>query len=98
VSQAVAAKPGDTVWVALRPEKVRIASEPPSDAAQNCVSGRVADIGYLGDVSVYKVRLDTGPVLKAATSNVTRLIERPIAWNDRVWLTWTPEAGVVLER
>jgi putrescine transport system ATP-binding protein len=86
------------VWVALRPEKVRIASEPPTVAEENCVSGRVADIGYLGDVSIYKVRLDTGPVLKAATTNVTRLIERPIAWNDRVWLTWTPEAGVVLER
>jgi putrescine transport system ATP-binding protein len=97
-AQAVAAKPGDTVWVALRPEKVRIASEAPSDAAQNCVAGRVADIGYLGDVSIYKVRLDDGPVVKAATANVTRMIERPIAWNDRVWLTWTPEAGVLLER
>src|SRR5882724_9898094 len=35
------AKPGDTVWVALRPEKVRIGREPPATAGDNCVSGQV---------------------------------------------------------
>ena len=49
-------KPGDTVWLALRPEKVRIAREPPATAAENCVAGKVRDIGYLGDLSIYKVR------------------------------------------
>jgi putrescine transport system ATP-binding protein len=97
-AQSVAATPRETVWVALRPEKVRIAREAPPDAAENCVAGRVLDIGYLGDVSLYKVRLDNGPVVKAAVANVTRLIERPIGWDDRVWLTWAPEAAVVLER
>jgi putrescine transport system ATP-binding protein len=29
---------------------------------------------------------------------MTRLIERPIGVDDRVWLTWAPEAGVVLTR
>ena len=92
------AKPGDTVWVALRPEKVRIAHEPPAAAGENCVAGQVASIGYLGDLSVYKVRLDSGFVMKAAIANVTRLIERPIDWGERVWLTWAPAAGVVLTR
>ena len=82
------AKPGDTVWVALRPEKVRIAREPPATTAENCVAGQVTDIGYLGDFSIYKVRLDDGFVMKAAAANMTRLIERPIGWDDRVWLTW----------
>jgi putrescine transport system ATP-binding protein len=44
------------------------------------------------------VRLDDGFVMKAAIANVTRLIERPIGWGERVWLTWVPEAGVVLTR
>ena len=26
------------------------------------------------------------------------LIERPIGWDDRVWLSWSPDAGVVLTR
>jgi len=44
------------------------------------------------------VRLDSGFVMQAAVANVTRLIERPIGWDDRVWLTWAPDAAVVLTR
>jgi len=97
MAQPVDRAPGETVWVALRPEKVRIATAPPA-AAENCVAGRVSDIAYLGNISVYKVRLDNGFVMNAAVANMTRLIERPIGWDDRVWLTWAPEAGVVLTR
>jgi putrescine transport system ATP-binding protein len=92
------AKPGDVVWVALRPEKVRIALAPPTTEGENCVVGQVENIGYLGDLSTYKVRLDNGNLVRAAVANVTRLIERPIDWDDRVWLTWTSEAAVVLTR
>jgi putrescine transport system ATP-binding protein len=92
------AKPGDVVWVALRPEKVRIAHAPPPTDNENCVAGQVGNIGYLGDLSVYKVRLHNGIVMKAAVANVTRLVERPISWDDRVWLTWAPEAAMVLTR
>jgi len=97
-SPAGDAKPGDTVWVALRPEKVRISREPSATAGENAVAGQVMDIGYLGDLSIYKVRLDDGFVIKAAAANMTRLIERPIGWDDRVWLNWSPDAGVVLTR
>jgi putrescine transport system ATP-binding protein len=95
-SQKVDAAPGATVWMALRPEKLRIRPEPPSDGPENCVLGTVWDIGYLGSLSVYKVRLDNGVVIKAAAANATRLVERPIGWHDRVWLSWTPQASVVL--
>jgi len=91
-------KPGDAVWVALRPEKVRIAHAPPPTDGENCVAGQVGNIGYLGDLSVYKVRLDNGTVMKAAVANVTRLVERPIGWDDHVWLSWAPEAAMVLTR
>jgi putrescine transport system ATP-binding protein len=92
------AKPGDTVWVALRPEKVRIGREPPPTPGENCVAGQVENIAYLGDLSIYKVRLDTGFILKVTAANVARLVELPIDWDDRVWLTWTPEAAMVLTR
>jgi putrescine transport system ATP-binding protein len=97
-SAPVQAQPGDTVWVALRPEKVRIAPEPPARAGENCVAGEVRNIGYLGDVSIYQVGLDNGFVIKAALANMTRLVERSIGWDDRVWLTWAPEAVMVLTR
>jgi putrescine transport system ATP-binding protein len=89
------AKAGDTVWVALRPEKVRLSLEQRA-ATENSVSGTVRDIAYLGDLSIYKVALDNGFVMEAATANLTRVIERPISWDDRVWLTWDAAAGIVL--
>jgi putrescine transport system ATP-binding protein len=92
---ASGAKPGDTVWVALRPEKVRLSLEQRA-ATENSVSGSVRDIAYLGDLSIYKVALDNGLVMEAATANLTRMIERPISWDDRVWLTWDAAAGIVL--
>lgn len=90
-----AAKPGARVSLALRPEKLRIATAPPA-GGENRVAGRVIDIAYLGDISVYKVRLDDGASMKASVANATRLVERAIGWDDRVWLSWTPDAAVVL--
>jgi putrescine transport system ATP-binding protein len=89
---------GETVWIALRPEKLRLAHETPALADHNCAAGRVAEIAYLGDVSIYKVTLDSGAEMKAAVANVTRMTERPITWNDRVWLSWAPDAGILLTR
>jgi putrescine transport system ATP-binding protein len=96
LSQSTDAAAGATVGIALRPEKVRIATERPADTTENCVSGRVVDIGYLGDVSTYKVRVAGGTVMKATVANATRMVERPIGWEDEVWLSWAPGAGVVL--
>jgi putrescine transport system ATP-binding protein len=92
------AGPGDTVWVAVRPEKVRISHQAPAAADANCVAGQISSIGYLGDLSIYKVRLDNGFVMKAAAANMTRLIERPFGHDEPVWLSWAPDAGVVLAR
>jgi putrescine transport system ATP-binding protein len=89
-------KPGDTVWSALRPEKVGISSEKPATEDENCASGEVREVGYLGDMSIYKVRVGEGFVIKAALANLRRKLEQPIGSGDQVWLTWSPDALVVL--
>jgi putrescine transport system ATP-binding protein len=89
---------GTHVWVALRPEKIRLETRRPPADDENCFSGTVADIGYLGGLSVYKVKLDNGFGMKAAVANSTRLTDRPIGWNDRVWLCFKASAGLVLTR
>ena len=63
---------------------------------ENGVAGTVYDIGYLGDMSIYHVRLDNGRKVRAAQANMRRIADRSIAWNDRVWLSWHPSAAVVL--
>jgi putrescine transport system ATP-binding protein len=90
--------PGAEVALALRPEKVKITRSKPADAMENVARGVVTGIAYLGDLSIYQVTLDSGLVLRAARPNVTRVNNQPITWDDRVYLSWTPEAGVVLTR
>jgi putrescine transport system ATP-binding protein len=96
VDQEVKAATGDPAWFAIRPEKMAISLETPANTAVNAIEGEVWDIGYLGDVSIYHVRLPTGATVKSTVTNRTRLVERPITWHDKVWLTWTRDAGVVL--
>ena len=86
---------GTTVWLAVRPEKIAVSQEPNAPGA-NQLSGRVADIGYLGDWTIYLVELEGGRTVRAARANASRLVDRPIDWDDTVWLSFTPDAAVVL--
>lgn len=85
------------VAVAVRPEKIALSKEPPAGAdGRNLAQGTVREIAYLGDVSIYLVELETGKTVRVTAPNVTRRAELPITWEDKVWLTWRPYAGVVL--
>ena len=96
VDDGAATAVGATAWMAVRPEKVRISHEAPIEERVNALKGTVWDIGYIGDTSVYHVRIGDGRVFRAAVANVSRTVERQISWDDEVWLTWAPSAGVVL--
>ena len=88
---------GATGWLALRPEKVDISREPPGDGGRNTVAGTVEEITYLGDVSIFHVRLTADqPLIKVTIANLDRVTRRPFTWGDRVHLSWTPTCGVVL--
>ena len=91
-------KSGDTVWAALRPEKVRLSCERPAASEANCVTGNVCNIAYLGEHLAYKVKLEAGFIMKATLPNTTRVAEQIIRSNDRVWLSWSEDAAVVLTR
>ncbi|WP_263733623.1 ABC transporter ATP-binding protein [Albidovulum marisflavi] len=86
---------GSRVHYAIRPEKVAIATQPPADRA-NVIEGVVHDIAYLGNISTYKVELPGGRMMKAQVANDRRIARRDITWDDKVWLSFTDTAGVVL--
>ena len=98
VEQECAAVAGNTVAFAIRPEKVRISLDMPAQTDVNAARGEVWDIGYLGDFSLFLVRMDDGRILRAAQANVSRLVDRPITFGDQVWLHWSDDAGLVLTR
>ena len=94
--EAPALSLGDAVCVGLRPEKIALSHDEPAQSA-NKASGRIWDIGYLGDTTMIQVRLDRGGgLIKVALANRTRRNARPFAWEDAVWLSWDIEAGMVL--
>jgi putrescine transport system ATP-binding protein len=96
IAQTLPISPGHRLWVAIRPEKLEISREPPPRGVPNSVSGVVWDIGYLGDFSTYRVKLDSGKIVSAVEANRMRLTERTITWEDRVYLRWAPQAAVAL--
>ena len=87
---------GQVVWVAVRPEKYELHKAEPPDRPVNCIAGTVWDIAYLGGVSTYHVKLTNGTIVRATVANRQRHVERPITWEDPVWLTWSPDASVIL--
>ena len=89
--------PGATAWLAVRPEKMLVHLDPPP-AGPNRLEGKVADIGYLGDWTTYLVELPGGRTIRAARANASRVVERPVDWDDRVWLTFAPDSAVVLTK
>ncbi len=86
---------GETRWLAVRPEKLHMNTQRWLVAGGNVVAGTVAEIGYRGGGSLYKVRLADRSLMKVAMPNSGG--RPPAAVNDLVWLSWAPEAGVLLE-
>ncbi|HEY0836281.1 MAG TPA: polyamine ABC transporter ATP-binding protein [Azospirillum sp.] len=97
INHGAAVPLGSSVRVAVRPEKIILSKEPPPDATgRNLARGVVREIAYLGDVSIYLVELGTGAMVRATVPNVSRRTDLPITWDDEVYVTWRPFAGVVL--
>ena len=83
--------------VAVRPEKIRVSRQAPAHTPVNAVQGEIWDIGYLGDMTVFHVRLKDGRVIKASSLNAVRAVEDPLGYDQEVWVSFGEDAGVVLK-
>ncbi|WP_156321992.1 putrescine ABC transporter ATP-binding subunit PotG [Winslowiella iniecta] len=83
------------VWIALRPEKVMLCEQPPADGC-NFAVGVVEHIAYLGDLSIYHVRLRGGQMISAQLQNAHRFRQGAPTWGDEVHLCWDTDSCVVL--
>ncbi|WFU16083.1 ABC transporter ATP-binding protein [Bradyrhizobium sp. CB3481] len=94
---------GAAVSVAVRPEKVKLWHQGPAPDAShsqavNRLSGLVADVSYLGGSTIYKIKLDSGAVVRSSMANTTRLDIHTYGPGQRVVAWFTPDDCVVLER
>jgi putrescine transport system ATP-binding protein len=91
------------VSVAIRPEKIKLSRRgPASDAinahAINRLEGVVTEVSYLGGLTTYKVKLDTGAMLRSSMANTARLDVDAYTVSQRVIAWFTPDDCVVLEQ
>ena len=85
---------GTAVSVAVRPEKIDVHEAPPR--ADNVAVGKVRDIAYLGDVSIYHVETESGAVVRVQETHVERSSEPHYDWGETLWLSWPASGAVVL--
>jgi putrescine transport system ATP-binding protein len=88
---------GQRVWVALRPEKVRLGKEASSAVRTNQLRGTVWELGYLGNRSTYRIRTATGKLVTVFAQNERRTSEAVIDWSDEVFVSWNADAAVLLQ-
>ena len=89
---------GARVWVALRPEKIRLTKTAKAGKGPNQINGVVDDVGYLGDTSIYKVELPNGQIIDVTAPNQARALDTStrITWEDKVHISWEPSAVMLL--
>jgi putrescine transport system ATP-binding protein len=91
------------VCVAIRPEKIKLSRRGPvPDETHartiNRLEGIVTDVGYLGGLTSYKVKLDSGAVVRSSMANTVRLDIDAYAIGQRVTAWFTPDDCMVLEQ
>jgi len=95
VAHGVSCSPNQKLWFAIRPEKLEITKKKPKGST-NIIKGVIEDIAYLGNLSTYRIRLDSGKIMRLTRTNRTRAKEDKITWEDKVYISWDDKAGVVL--
>lgn len=89
-------KVGQKVILAIRPEKIHMSKEAPEDASLVCLKGEVLEFAYMGNLSIYRVRVEGGKIVQVTAPNLQRVDQRKIDWDDLVHLSWRPENSLIL--
>ena len=91
---------GANVHLSIRPEKFQISLEKPQVSDKyNVLEGKVEDVVYQGDHTKYWVTIADDWKI-ALTRQHTRFMldEKPITWNDHVFVYWFADDGFMLDR
>lgn len=95
INEGISGVTGVPVMIAVRPEKMALSTH--SNHSVNSCTGIVEDIAYMGNQSIYHVRLPSGKLVTATLQNTTRLRKDMPTWEQKVTLSWEMESCVVLK-
>jgi ABC-type Fe3+/spermidine/putrescine transport system ATPase subunit len=97
---------GADVWIALRPEKmylhvpgegkaIRAAAQDAPDG-HNLARGVIKGMSYLGDITLYEIKLESGAMIRVSRPNLSRHDQEDFTWDDKVSMHWRADSPVVL--
>jgi putrescine transport system ATP-binding protein len=95
VGHGVDCAPEQVLWFAIRPEKITLTRDRPEGDA-NVAHGMVEVFGFVGDMSVFQVILDSGKRIRVTKANSLRGDPDAIKWDEQVWASWGNASGSVL--
>jgi putrescine transport system ATP-binding protein len=94
IDHGISAPPNAALWVAVRPEKITL-QRAAGGGSDNWARGVIREIAYLGDWSVYLVRLESGREVRATLANQSRKAEENFQRDMPVYLSWDAGSPVV---
>ena len=94
VDRGTGVLPQANLWVAVRPEKINLAREPPQ-SPDNWARGVIREVAYLGELSVFLVRLESGREIRATLANSARKPEEQFVRDMPVYLSWQASSPVI---
>jgi putrescine transport system ATP-binding protein len=86
--------PGETVTLAIRPEKLVMHRDRPE--GPNVLSGAVKDLAYFGKDSLYRITLPDGGLIAVHAVNAGREAAGRPDWYEQVWLSFEPASAIIL--
>jgi len=100
VDHGFAIQEGTRVWAAIRPEKIRVSKTAPESVESNQMKGVIDDIGYLGKLSTYRVRVGIDTIIEITSPNLSRPRDGSLVhdWEDEIYLSWDASSVVVLTK
>lgn len=95
VNHGISSAPAQQVEVAIRPEKIRLSRQHPGQT-DNVSAGVIDEIAYMGNLSIFQIRLNSGKMIRVTRPNLDRYDEMPLQPKEPVFCSWGPASGVVL--
>jgi len=86
------------VTVAIRPEKINLLDEPPSDE-KICLPGVIQEVVYIGTDTHFQISLAEDLVIRVRQQNRISTADRRAYFGergDKIYLAWAPESALLL--